>query len=57
MSTIVGVIFILAGIGWFLFASFAAGMASREITWWESTGAPMLGVIPVLIGILLMIWG
>lgn len=57
MSIILGILLILAGIGWFLLAGFAAGMASRSTTWWENTGTPLLGAIPALLGIALLIWG
>lgn len=57
LPIIIGVICILGGIGWGLMTMFAAGMASRQTTWQENTGTPMLGLIPIAIGIAIIVWG
>jgi len=53
---IFGVILIIVGVCWGLLAMLAAGMADRKTTWMESTGTPMLGLIPIAFGIALIVW-
>lgn len=57
LVVLAGALCIIGGIGWFLLAAFAAGMASRAVTWWESTGRPLLGLAPIIIGIAMIWWG
>lgn len=56
VSWFFGITFILGGIGWMLLAWFAAGMVSRSPTWWESTGSPLMGLIPLAIGVAIIVW-
>lgn len=57
LKIIIGVLLIFGGVVWFLMSAFAAGMASRSTTQWEGTIRPLLGIIPVLLGVAIMIWG
>ena len=54
---LLGSILILGGLGWGLLALFAAGMADRQTTWVESVGTPLTGLIPIILGIIIIIWG
>jgi hypothetical protein len=57
LKVFVALILTLGGLGWAALAAFGAGMASRPTTFWENTGRPLLGVIPILLGIAILIFG
>lgn len=56
LAIVIGTLLILGGLGWAVLAFFAAGMASRSPTRGEEL-APLLGLIPVVLGIAILIWG
>ena len=51
LSWVVGLVLILFGVGWGLLSFMAAGMADRETTWMEHAGYPLMGLIPIIVGI------
>lgn len=57
LAILVGIILILIGLGWAIMAMWAAGMASRKTTRWENAGRPALGLIPLVLGVAILIWG
>lgn len=57
LAIIFGSLFIIGGVGWFVMAAGAASMASRQVTTWESLGAPSLGIIPIALGVAMLAWG
>lgn len=57
LAIILGVLFIMAGLAWGALAFGAASMASRTVTPWESIGAPALGLIPIVLGVVIIVWG
>lgn len=57
VANILGFLFITGGLMWAVLAFGAAGMASRTITTWEAIGAPALGLIPIVLGIVIIVWG
>lgn len=56
VSTIVGALLVLGGLAWSILTFGAASMASRQVTWWEDVGTPLLGLIPIVLGILCIVY-
>lgn len=57
LAIIIGLLFIVGGLVWSAVAFGAAGMASRAVTTWEAIGAPALGLIPIVLGVVIIVWG
>lgn len=56
MKYLFGLIFIVLGIIWFVVTLFATGMLSRPTTARENL-VPFGGLVLILFGIVIMIWG
>lgn len=57
IATILGIVLIIGGLGFSVMAVWAAGRASRQTTWRENVGTPLIGVGVALLGVAILIWG
>lgn len=58
MNTLVGIMLIVAGLGWIVLACMASWMAARSVDFWKDIGKPASpGVIAILLGIALLCSG
>lgn len=55
IATVIGIVFIVAGVMWMVLAWFAAGMASRQVDFATEVLWPMSwGLVPILLGLALV---